>query len=132
VRVMSEPFEIGEHTIPPGYHVLVNSYGIHHDPALYPEPEALRPERFLNGTPEPYTWLPFGGGAHRCIGAALAELEIRLALAAMLERFDLEPSEAQPARAERRAITLVPRGGARVRLAPPTVSARTSVQIPVP
>jgi cytochrome P450 len=52
--------------------VLVDAYTLHHDPELWEEPEAFRPERFLDGQPEPYSYLPFGGGAHRCLGAARA------------------------------------------------------------
>ena len=95
VRVLSEPFAIGAHTIPPGTPILVDGWGVHHDPELYPEPERFRPERFLDAAPEPYTWLPFGGGAHRCLGAALAELEIRVALGALLRRVTPLPAEAK-------------------------------------
>jgi cytochrome P450 len=112
-----EPFQIGEHTIDPATTIIINSWGIHHDPAIYPDPEAFRPERFVeNDTPE-YAFLPFGGGAHRCIGAALATLEIRIVLSAILERFDLEALAPEIARPVRRATTLIPHGGARVRLA---------------
>jgi cytochrome P450 len=134
-RRLDAPFAIGEHTIPPGTLILVDGHGLHHDPALFPEPEALRPERFLDGAPEPYTWLPFGGGAHRCIGAALAELEIKVALGTMLRRIDLAPATRELAPAVRRGLTLVPLGGGRVRVAgiaahdaeaPVTVGARAS------
>ena len=115
-RTLDEPFPIGEHTVPPGVPIVVDSHALHHDPALYPDPEELRPERFLDGSPEPYTWLPFGGGAHRCPGAALAELETKIALSAILRRVDLEPA-APPAAPVRRGVILVPRGGGRVRVA---------------
>jgi cytochrome P450 len=116
VRVLDAPFVIGEHTIPPGTPILVDSYGLHHDPALYLEPEALRPERFLDGAPEAYAWLPFGGGAHRCIGAALAELEMKVVLGTMLRSIDLAPAERALAPAVRRGLALVPLGGGRVRV----------------
>ena len=52
---------------------------LHHDAALYPEPEQVRPERFLNGNdPGPGAWLPFGGGARRCPGANMALFEMRV------------------------------------------------------
>jgi cytochrome P450 family 135 len=116
-RVLDAPLRIGEHLIPPGTPILVDGFGLHHDPALHPEPEALRPERFLDGAPEAYAWLPFGGGAHRCIGAGLAELEIRVALGTMLRRIELAPAVRELAPAVRRGVTLVPLGGGRIRVA---------------
>ena len=115
-RVMTEPFEIGEHTIPAGTSILIDAWGVHHDPARYPDPEEFRPERFLDAGPEPYTWLPFGGGAHRCIGAALAELEIKVALTTILRRVSLAPADAELAPPARRGITIVPHAGGRVRV----------------
>jgi len=115
-RVLDAPLRIGEHTIPPGTPILVDGHGLHHDPALYPQPEALRPERFLDGAPEAYAWLPFGGGAHRCIGAALAELEIKVVLGTVLRRIDLAPAARELAPAVRRGVTLVPLGGGRIRV----------------
>jgi cytochrome P450 len=94
--------------------VLVDAYTLHHDPELWDEPEAFRPERFLDSQPEPYSYLPFGGGAHRCLGAALATLELETAIAGITERFDLEPV-GPPERATRRGVTFVPAGGATVR-----------------
>jgi cytochrome P450 len=129
-RVLGVPFAIGDHVLPPGTAILVDGHGLHHDPALHPDPEVLRPERFLDGAPEPYTWLPFGGGAHRCIGAALAELEMKVALATMLRRVDLAPATRELAPAVRRGLTLVPLGGGRVRVA--AVAARDGGGPPAP
>lgn len=115
-RVLDAPFAIGEHTIPAGTPIFVDGYGLHHDPDSYPEPETLRPERFLDGGPAAYAWLPFGGGAHRCIGSALAELEIKVALGTMLRRIDLAPASPALAPGMRRGLTLVPFGGGRIRV----------------
>jgi cytochrome P450 len=117
-RVLDEPFAIGDDVVvPPGTLVLVDAWGIHHDPELYPDPARFAPERFLDGAPERYTWLPFGGGAHRCLGAALAELEVQVALTAMLRAVELAPADPEVAPVARRGITMVPHGGARVRVA---------------
>jgi cytochrome P450 len=116
VRVLDEPFEIGGHTIPAGVPILINGWGLHHDPSLYPEPGAFRPERFLGRAPESYTWLPFGGGAHRCLGAALAELEMKVALGALLRRVDFTSADREPAPAARRGVVVIPLGGARIRV----------------
>ena len=115
-RRLTEPFTVGPHTIPPGTHILVDNATLHRDPRLWPEPERLRPERFLEGSPEPYSWLPFGGGAHRCIGSGLAELEIKVALRAILRRVELEPVERARATPVRRGVILVPHGGGKVRV----------------
>jgi cytochrome P450 len=97
--------------------VLINAHALHHDPELWDEPEAFRPERFLDGQPAPYSYLPFGGGAHRCLGAALATLELETAIAGITARFDLEPV-GPPERPTRRGVTFVPAGGAAVRARP--------------
>ena len=125
-RVLDEPFAIGPHTVPAGTLILIDAWGLHHDPELYPDPERLRPERFLAGAPEPYTWLPFGGGAHRCLGAGLAELEIKVALATILRRVGVGPADPELAPPARRGITLVPHAGGRVRIDGPDGDAQGS------
>ena len=115
-RVLEEPFAIGPHTVPPGTVILIDAWGVHHDPELHPEPERFQPERFLNEAPEQYAWLPFGGGAHRCIGAALAELEIKIALTTILRRVDIGPADAELAPPARRGVVVVPHAGGRVRI----------------
>jgi cytochrome P450 len=112
-----EPFPIGEFVIDPAVAIIVNAWGVHHDHAIYTEPERLRPERFMEGAPDSYTFLTFGGGAHRCLGASLAQLEIKVVLSAIVERYDLTPVGAELAPAVRRGLSLVPRGGGRVRIA---------------
>jgi len=71
----------------------------------------FRPERFLDVKPDPYHWLPFGGGGRRCIGMHFALLEMEMILSAMLERVRLRSLRTKPAAIERRNITLVPAGG---------------------
>ncbi|CAN5188097.1 cytochrome P450 [soil metagenome] len=131
-RVLDEPFTVGDHVVPPGTTIMVDAWGIHHDPDLYPEPERFRPERFLEREPEAYGWIPFGGGAHRCIGSALAMLEIKIALSEILRRVSLKPCERTPAPATRRAVTLVPYGGGRVRVSAsaPTGTEFSSARFP--
>ena len=115
-RVLTEPLEIGAHSIPAGTLVLIDSWGVHHDPELYPDPERFRPDRFLPDGPEPYTWLPFGGGAHRCLGAALAELEIKVALGTILRRATIAPADSELAPLARRGVVMVPHAGGRIRV----------------
>lgn len=115
-RVLEDPFPIGPHVVPAGTMILIDAWGLQHDPELYPDPDRFAPERFLDGPADRYAWLPFGGGAHRCIGSALAELEIRIALTTMLRTAELTPSEDTLPPPARRGITVVPHGGGRVRV----------------
>jgi cytochrome P450 len=84
---------------------------------VYPDPFAFRPERFLDGAPRGYAWVPFGGGVRRCLGAAFAEMEMRVALDALLRRITIEPVTREPERVARRNVTFSPRNGTRVRVA---------------
>jgi cytochrome P450 len=115
-RVLEEPFPIGPHLVPAGTPILIDAWGVHHDPALHPDPETFWPERFLDEAPEPYTWLPFGGGAHRCIGAALAELEIKIALTTILTMVEIAPAAPELTPQGRRGIVVIPHGGGRIRI----------------
>jgi cytochrome P450 len=115
-RHVLEPFPIGPWTISPGVMVLVDAYGVHHDPEIYPRPEEFRPERFLEAPSDGYAFLPFGGGAHRCLGASLAMLEMKVVFRELLDRFELEPTTAGLAKPVARGPTIAPRGGGRVRV----------------
>jgi cytochrome P450 len=119
-RKVVEPFAAAGWTLPPGVHVTPCLYLAHRRPELWPEPTAFRPERFLAGAPEPYSWLPFGGGVRRCAGAAFATMELHEVLRAVVRRFDLRPDEPAGERMIRRGVTLTPsRGGRVVPLASP-------------
>lgn len=114
-RVLNKPIAIGPHLIPAGTLIMVDAWGVHHDPESYADPERFEPERFRSA-PEPYSWLPFGGGAHRCIGSALAELEIKVALATILNRVAIGPVDSELAPPARRAVTIVPHAGGRIKV----------------
>jgi cytochrome P450 family 135 len=124
VRVLQKPLRVGARELPAGTRVVPSIYLTNRNPSVYDSPEEFRPERFLERAGgrdiNPYSWIPFGGGIRRCIGASFATLEMKLMLQTMLS--ELAPS--LPARggrlwrrgewSQRRAITLVPAGGARV------------------
>jgi cytochrome P450 len=117
-RLVMQEIEIGGWRYPEGVCLVPNAYLVHHDPAIYPDPYAFRPERFLEQSPGTYTWIPFGGGRRRCLGAAFATVEMRIAVRAVLQR--ATPRLAGDGRLEisrRRSITLSPREGAEVVLA---------------
>jgi cytochrome P450 len=116
-RLVKQPVQIGGVTYPPGVVLIVNAYLVHHDPDIYPDPYAFRPERFLESAggrpPGTYTWLPFGGGRRRCLGASFAQLEMKVVLGAVVGRCELEPV-GPPEHARRRSITISPSRGAQV------------------
>jgi cytochrome P450 len=117
VRVLQEELRVGPYMLPAGTRVVPSIYLTNRNPRVYEDAEEFRPERFLEGTPETFSWIPFGGGIRRCIGASFAQLEMRLILRTMLSELAPSVSGARWRRGEwvrRRAITLVPAGGARV------------------
>jgi cytochrome P450 len=115
-RLVKRPIEIGGIEYPPGAVLFANAYLLHHDPEIYPDPYAFRPERFLEKPPGTYTWIPFGGGRRRCLGASFALLEMKVVLRAVFERYEVEPVTRRGGRMRRRGITLSPASQATVLL----------------
>jgi cytochrome P450 len=116
-RKLIAPLTFGGHDLPAGVHVSACSYLVHRRPDLYPEPYAFRPERWLEGRELPaYAFIPFGGGARRCPGAAFASMEMAEVLR-VAARYDLVPAHEHPERARRRSVAVAPAGGGQVRLA---------------
>jgi cytochrome P450 len=126
-RLTKEPVTIGGFDYPEGVVLLANAYLVHHDPEIYPDPYAFRPERFLGEKPGTYTWIPFGGGRRRCLGASFALLEMKVVLRAVLSRAEplaaTDPTEGS----RRRSITLSPRRSSLTVLRP-----RVRGRVPVP
>lgn len=114
-RRVLEPFEIDGRAIGPETVIAVDADGLHHDPELYPEPDRFTPSRFIDSPPDGYSYLPFGGGAHRCLGAALAMLELEIAIDSIVGRCALAPA-GPPARPVRRGPTWAPSTHGRVRI----------------
>ena len=113
--VRGEPFPLGPWLIPPGREINPSIRIMHARADLYPEPERFRPERFLgDGAPDTYTWLPFGGGTRRCLGASFAIMEMRVVLGRVLERTALRAAASELDQPQLRAITLAPRQGVQV------------------
>jgi cytochrome P450 len=111
-RAVKRPVEIGGWTYRPPAQLLACIYLLHHNPALFPEPEEFRPERFLGRTPE--AWLPWGGGRKRCPGLHLAALEIATVLRTVLARMTIRPAQREIERARWRSVIVTPHAGSRV------------------
>jgi cytochrome P450 family 135 len=110
-RQLGEAMELGGYDLPAGTDVMPAILLAHTRPDVYADPYEFRPERFLEDNPETFAWIPFGGGTRRCIGAAFAELEMRVVLSTILRRATLRPTTNRPERMVRRNVTLSPRGG---------------------
>jgi cytochrome P450 family 135 len=115
-RLAAEPFELPGLTIPRGTMVVPYITLVHRRPELYPDPLAFRPERFLDARAGTYTWIPFGGGPRRCIGAAFSMAEARIVLSTILRHAHIEPSRRRAERVARRNVFIVPARGGRVTL----------------
>jgi cytochrome P450 family 135 len=113
-RHLTEPVEIGGYELPAGVTVTPCVYLVHRNPEVYPEPDRFRPERFLERPPGTYTWIPFGGGVRRCLGAAFAQFEMAVVLRELVKRRHIHPASPKPERVFRRAITETPRHDAEV------------------
>jgi cytochrome P450 len=110
-RRLSVDLETENLHLPAGTDVTPAIWLTHTRAESYPEPFAFRPERFLEDGPDTYAWIPFGGGIRRCIGAAFAEFEMRIALREVLIRCELHKASPAPEKIGRRNITLSPRAG---------------------
>jgi cytochrome P450 family 135 len=125
-RRLAEDLVTDDLELPAGTDVTAAIWLTHTDPALYPEPFAFRPERFLDQAPETYAWIPYGGGVRRCLGAAFAEFEMRIVLREVLGRCELRKADPRPERTGRRNITFSPRAGT-----PVVVESRREAREPV-
>jgi cytochrome P450 len=117
-RTLMSELDVDGRTLPAGTRVTPSIYLTNRSPRVYDDPARFMPERFLDGAPDTFSWIPFGGGIRRCIGASFAQLEMRLMLATILAELTPSLPPGRRARADernrRRAITLVPSRGARV------------------
>jgi cytochrome P450 family 110 len=114
-RRIVRPFEIGGYELPSGTMVNVGIHLLHRRPDLYPNPEKFEPERFLGTKINPYHWVPFGGGARRCLGMAFALQEMKVLLATMLQKIDFELQPGSNA-AVRRGAFVHPESGPTIRV----------------
>ena len=122
--VRKEPFKLNGYVIPEGVEINPSIRMIHRDPKLFPQPRRFDPDRFLaDDAPDTYTWVPFGGGTRRCLGASFAQMEMRIVIARVLERTALAAADPELDEVRFSAITLSPRNGVRVILTRPPAGA---------
>jgi cytochrome P450 len=108
-------FELGGYMLVEGTEINPSIVMIHARSGSFAGPREFRPERFLEADPpDTYTWIPFGGGTRRCLGASFALFEMRVVIRRVIERAVLEAADSKPERAERRGVTVVPKTGTRV------------------
>jgi cytochrome P450 family 135 len=115
-RKLARPFEVAGYRLPAGTVVAPCIYLVHRRPDLYPDPHAFRPERYLDrgqGAADTYTWLPFGGGVRRCLGAGFAVFEMKVVLSTVLRSVTLAAASRRREATRRRSIVLAPARGAR-------------------
>jgi cytochrome P450 len=124
-RLLKAPMTLDGYELPTGTNVFPSIYLAHTNPRIFPEPYSFRPERFLEGGGETYSWIPFGGGTRRCIGAAFAQLEMKVVLRTVLRAADLRAVSPEPQPMIRRNVTLSPRDGTPVTMSRRTVPAAT-------
>jgi cytochrome P450 len=116
-RRVTEPVELAGHTMPAGTLLLPSIIGIQTDPKIWGQDAAyFPPERWLSGDQPTYAWIPFGGGARRCLGATFALTEMDAVLRTVLRRIELRADRPQDEAQRMHHITLVPARGARVRV----------------
>lgn len=114
IRRAAAPISVGGFVVPTGSLLAASIILMHSDPDLYPDPDSFRPERYEDKRTDTYTWIPFGGGVRRCLGASFAMFEMRIVLSQVLRRCDLRAPNGRPERARRRFVTYPPDRGGRV------------------
>jgi cytochrome P450 family 135 len=117
-RKLTEPTEIAGYLLPAGTVVAPSISLVHRDASVHADPKDFRPDRFIGKSPEAGTWIPFGGGVRRCIGAGFSLQEAVTVLREALSRYDIYPEHQRPEAAKIRNITLIPAKGGRIVVTP--------------
>jgi cytochrome P450 len=114
-RHVSVPlYELGEWRIPQDYSILVSLIQLHSDPEVFPSPERFDPQRFIDAKPNTFSWVPFGGGTRRCVGAAFAHMEMDVVLRTVLRHFTIQTTNAPGEKWHSRGVAFTPKKGGRV------------------
>jgi cytochrome P450 len=111
--VLAPSLQLGEWVVPQGQHVFVGIDLVHQDESVYPDAGRFDPDRFLGVRPEASTWLPFGGGERRCVGAAFANFEMAVVLRTLLREFEFRPTSEADEQWKWRGVAYAPAKGGR-------------------
>lgn len=117
-QVKAPTLEIGPWTLPQGQTIVASIGLLHADEAVFPNARRFDPDRFLARPPDPAEWIPYGGGVRRCIGAAFANMELRVVLRTLLRDYVIRPSRARDEGFRSRGVAIAPARGARLTVAP--------------
>ena len=111
-RVARERMRLGEWVIPKNHAVIASITMAHQSEQNFPDAKTFNPDRFLGSNPDTHTWIPFGGGIRRCIGAAFANMEMNVTLRTLLREFDFGTTHSAGERIHSRGVATAPgRGG---------------------
>ncbi len=113
-HVYPETYQLGEWVIPRGYSIIVGIAQLHDNPDVFPDPGRFDPQRFIGTKPSALSWIPFGGGTRRCVGAAFANMEMDVVLRTVLRHFTIETTDAPDERWHCRGVAFTPKDGGRV------------------
>jgi cytochrome P450 len=113
-HVYAPVFELGEWVIPQGYSIIVSISRLHADPQIFPEPDRFDPHRFIGAKPPSFAWIPFGGGARRCVGAVFANMEMDVVLRTVLRHFTIQTTTAPGEKYHSRGVAYTPKHGGKI------------------
>src|SRR5699024_5112907 len=113
LRRTKQRIRLGDWVLPEGTNVSVNFQLAHESEENFSDAGSFNPDRFLNATPKPFRWMPFGGGVNRCPGASFASMEMDVALRTLLREFRFVATDAPGERRRYRGVAIMPSRGGR-------------------
>lgn len=113
-HVAAPSYEVGEWVVPQGFSIIVSLLQLHQDPEVYPHPDRFDPQRFIDEKPSTFSWVPFGGGTRRCVGAAFANMEMDVVLRTVLRHVTIQATDAPGEKWHNRGVAYTPKRGGRV------------------
>ncbi len=114
-----KPMTLLGYELPAGTVVAAGAHATHRLESIYPEPNKFLPERFIGKSYTPFEFLPWGGGARRCLGASFAMYEMKLVLSAILKNYELKLLETGEVKLAHRPGTVGPKSGIRMEFVGP-------------